>query len=236
MANGGGWWGKFANNRYAERTHKMEIYARIALIDGVLKSGGCLSPEQFTGLKDLLEDFQNEARAKINKTAGVTNIERAFKVVIKAAEKTYNRDLHGAFMRGNYIYASDGHRIIRTNKMVDLPAVNGVATDEFWEKAEKEIARYEEVELPDLAQFTLDVKTMQKQAGRGYRVIYRFENGLALDADYLLEAMKATKAEKLVRDDGMTKKPVFLYGEDVDVLLLPVHTGEHIKPGLFITM
>ena len=39
----------------------MEIYARIALIDGVLKSGGCLSPEQFTGLKDLLEDFQNEA-------------------------------------------------------------------------------------------------------------------------------------------------------------------------------
>jgi hypothetical protein len=139
-------------------------------------------------------------------------------------------------MRGNYIYASDGHRIIRTNKMVDLPAVNGVATDEFWEKAEKEIARYEEVELPDLAQFTLDVKTMQKQAGRGYRVLYRFENGLVLDADYLLEAMKATKAEKLVRDEGMTKKPVFLYSDDVDVLLLPVHTGEHAEPGLFIAL
>jgi hypothetical protein len=214
----------------------MEIYARIALIDGVLKSGGCLSPEQFTGLKDLLEDFQNEARAKINKAAGVTNIERAFKVVIKAAEKGYNLSLKGAFKRGDYTYASDGHRLIRTKRPVSLPEANGVAADEFWEKAEKEIARYEEVELPDLAQFTLDVKTMQKQAGRGYRVLYRFENGLVLDADYLLEAMKATKAEKLVRDEGMTKKPVFLYGDDVDVLLLPVYTSEHTKPGLFTTL
>jgi hypothetical protein len=77
---------------------------------------------------------------------------------------------------------------------------------------------------------------MQKQAGRGYRVLYRFENGLVLDADYLLEAMKATKAEKLVRDEGMTKKPVFLYSDDVDVLLLPVHTGEHAEPGLFIAL
>lgn len=214
----------------------MEIYARIALIDGVLKAGGCISPEQFTGLKDLLEDFQNEARAKINKTAGVTNIERAFKVVIKAAEKGYNPSLKGAFKRGDYTYASDGHRMIRTKRPVSLPEANGVAADEFWRKAEKEIARYEEVELPDLAQFTLDVKTMQKQAGRGYRVIYRFENGLVLDADYLLEAMKATKAEKLVRDEGMTKKPVLLYGDDVDVLLLPVNASEHIKPGLFTTL
>lgn len=213
----------------------MEIYARIALIDGVLKAGGCVSPEQFKGLKDLLEDFQNEARAKANKAAGTSNIERAFKVIIKAAEKGHNPSLKGAFMRGNYIYACDGHRIIRTNKMVDLPAVKGVDADELWAKAEKEIARHEEIDLPDLAQFTLDVKTMQKQAGRGYRVIYRFENGLALDANYLLEAMKATKAEKLVRDEGTTKKPVLLYGEDMDVLLLPVHTGEHSNPGLFIT-
>ena len=214
----------------------MEIYARIALIDGIIKNHDTISLDQLTGLKDLLEDFQNEARAKINKAAGVTNIERAFKVIIKAAEKTYNRDLHGAFKRGDYTYACDGHRLIRTNRPVSLPEAKGVSGDNFWAKAEKEIARYEEVELPDLAQFTLDVKTMQKQAGRGYRVIYRFENGLALDADYLLEAMKATKAEKLVRDEGMTKKPVFLYGDDVDVLLLPVHTGEHIKPGLFITL
>jgi hypothetical protein len=214
----------------------MEIYARIALIDGVLKSGGCLSPEQFTGLKDLLEDFQNEARAKINKAAGVTNVERAFKVIIKAAEKGYNLSLKGAFKRGDYTYASDGHRLIRTKRPVSLPEANGVAADEFWEKAEKEIARYEEVELPDLAQFTLDVKTMQKQTLRGHRVIYCFENGLTLDADYLMEAMKATKAEKLVRDEGATKKPVFFYGEDVDVLLLPVHTGEHAEPGLFITL
>lgn len=214
----------------------MEIYARIALIDGIIKSHDTISLDQLTGLKDLLEDFRNEARAKINKAAGVTNIEKAFKVIIKAAEKAYNRDLHGAFMRGNYIYACDGHRIIRTNKMVDLPAVKGVAADEFWAKAEKEIARHEEVELPDLAQFTMDVKTMQKQAGRGYRVLYRFENGLVLDADYLLEAMKATKAEKLVRDEGMTKKPVLLYGEDMDVLLLPVNASEHIKPGLFTTL
>ena len=214
----------------------MEIYARIALIDGVLKAGGCLSPEQFTGLKDLLEDFQNEARAKINKAAGVTNIERAFKVIIKAAEKGYNLSLKGAFKRGDYTYASDGHRLIRTKRPVSLPEAKGVAADEFWEKAEKEIARYEEVELPDLAQFTLDVKTRQKQTLRGYRVLYRFENGLVLDADYLLEAMKATKAEKLVRDEGMTKKPVLLYGEDMDVLLLPVSTGEHAKPGFFITV
>jgi hypothetical protein len=48
--------------------------------------------------------------------------------------------------------------------------------------------------------------------------------------------MKATKAEKLVRDEGMTKKPVFLYSDDVDVLLLPVHTGEHAEPGLFTTL
>lgn len=214
----------------------MELYAEIALIDGIVKNKGSISIDQFRGLKELLEDLQNEARAKVNKAAGVADVEKAFKAIIKSAEKTYNRDLHGAFMRGNYIYASDGHRIIRTNKMVDLPTVNGVATDEFWEKAEKEIARYEEVELPDLTQFTLDVKTMQKQAGRGYRVIYRFENGLALDADYLLEAMKATNAKKLVRDEGMTKKPVFLYGDDVDVLLLPVHTGEHAEPGFFTTL
>lgn len=210
----------------------MEIYARIALIDGVLKSGGCLSPEQFTGLKDLLEDFQNEARAKINKAAGVTNIERAFKVIIKAAEKTYNRDLHGAFKRGDYTYACDGHRAIRTKKTVNLLEARGVAADEFWAKAENEIRRHEEVELPNIADFMVDVKTMQKQAGRNATILYTFENGLTVNAVYLLEAMKATGAEVLIRDEGATRKPFFLYGEDVDMLLLPVNSNEHTKPGL----
>lgn len=210
----------------------MELYAEIALIYGIVKNKGSISIDQFRGLKDLLEDLQNEARAKVNKAAGVADVEKAFKVIIKAAEKTYNRDLHGAFMRGNYIYACDGHRAIRTHKMVDLPAVKGVAADEFWAKAENEIRRHEEVALPNIADFTVDVKTMQKQAGRNATILYTFENGLTVNAVYLLEAMKATGAEVLVRDEEATKKPFFLYGEDMDVMLLPVNSNEHTKPGL----
>ena len=210
----------------------MELYAEIALIDGIVKNKGSISIDQFRRLKELLEDLQNEARTKANKAAGVADVEKAFKAIIKSAEKTYNRNLHGAFMRGNYIYASDGHRIIRTNKMVDLPTAKGVAADEFWAKAENDIHRHEEVELPNIADFMVDVKTMQKQAGRNATILYTFENGLTVNAVYLLEAMKATGAETLVKDEEATKKPFFLYGEDMDVMLLPVYSGNSFKPGL----
>lgn len=210
----------------------MELYAEIALIDSIVKNKGSISIDQFRGLKDLLGDLQNEARTKANKAAGVADVEKAFKVIIKSAEKTYNRDLHGAFKRGDYTYACDGHRAIRTKKTVNLLEVRGVAADELWTKAENEIRRHEEVELPNIADFTVDVKTMQKQAGRNATILYTFENGLTVNAVYLLEAMKATGAEVLIRDEGATKKPFFLYGEDVDMLLLPVNSNEHTKPGL----
>lgn len=210
----------------------MDLYARIALIDNVIRTAS-LSPDQFRELKDLLEDFQNEARHKENKAAGTVNIQKAFMTVIKAAQKHNSRNLTGAFKRGEHTYACDGHRLIRTKKDVSLPQAVGADVDTYWRKAESEIARHEEVDLPDPSEFAVDVKTMKKEAGKGYRIIYTFENGLCVDAEYLLEAMKATGTDRLVMDEGATKKPMFFYGDDVDVMLLPVNS-ESTKPGLRI--
>lgn len=121
----------------------------------------------------------------------------------------------------------DNCRIIRTTEAIgtaeDFP--DKFKTERiFNQEWESEIKLPTEKELREaIKKAKADFK--EKNGKRAKSVMYRFENGLALNAEWLLDGIKATEAEVL-RYAGI-RKPVVLQNDKTEYLLLPIaNAGE----------
>lgn len=199
----------------------MDNYAAINLLQGI-KPYEPVSFEQWQGIKELLEDIQEDVRRKANKAAGTTNVAKAFKSVIKSAKKVNNSDLQGAFRDGEYICVCDSHRAMRTKADISLPMAKGIKLDTIYKKMWERITSREEIHLPDRAELLTEVKTCRKRVGSKGAVNYTFEDGLTVNAEFLLDAMEATGADILTRQHGDTRNGMIIEGNGVEALLLPV--------------
>lgn len=65
--------------------------------------------------------LRDEMRREANKASGKANIEKAMRAIIKNAPE-HQLQLQGAFVRDGKQYACDGHRAMRLNIPIDLPA------------------------------------------------------------------------------------------------------------------
>lgn len=74
--------------------------------------------------------LRDDMRREANKASGKANIEKAMRAIIKNAPE-HQRQLQGAFVRDGKQYACDGHRAIRLNALIDLPAPPVPCTMDF---------------------------------------------------------------------------------------------------------
>lgn len=65
--------------------------------------------------------LRDDMRREANKTSGKANIEKAMRAIIKNAPE-HQRQLQGAFVSDGKQCACDGHRAMRLNTPLDLPA------------------------------------------------------------------------------------------------------------------
>lgn len=191
------------------------------------------------------EDFRNEVinklegalRAANNKANGKSGLEAAAKTILKSAKKAKNPSLHGAWIAPNgKQYVCDGVTLMEIDEPIELEPlpdnVKQFGTDAIMAARNTSDMKFELPPLAELKSQIAEQKAKAKSEGmKKYTIVYCFGNGLAIKADPLLTAIKATEANKLYTNGSRNKQgniisPCFMDGDGVTVLVLPIKMSE----------
>ena len=187
------------------------------------------------------EDFRNEVikelegslRAAANKANGKSGLEAVAKSILKSAKKVKNPALHGAWIAPNgKQYVCDDHTMMEIDDPIELPMLDpglthidqaAIMKDLNWAK--------EEFKLPSIAELKTGIKEEKAKAKMDGKklsgVAYYFSGNLAVNAEWLLNAIKTTGAEKLYTSGQKSKggwiiSGLFMTGNGVTMLVLPM--------------
>lgn len=205
------------------------MYNTLAILEAVKKDitegNYHVSPARYGAITDEIIRIKEELAKKAAKASGKTNLLKACKSILKAANKGYNRALHGVTTINGTSYVCDGHRLIAFPAgAVDLPVIpEGVKPLEFEKIVARPAETSELVPVPDAAELASKIKQIkaaEKAAGRRpARYLYRLEN-MYINAEYLLDALSATGAE--YAEVFGRVKPIHLEKDGVKAVVLPV--------------
>lgn len=183
-------------------------------------------------IMEAISDIEGEIRTGLNKNAGKTNLEAACKAVIKSAKKSGNRSLHGAWEKDGIQYVCDGYRIIANKNPIALERLDKNVLPPQLDGMFKNYCDDVEIELPTINELKSLVSEAKATSGNGRsrskRYLYN-ANGLYLNAEFLLDALKATGnvngTTKRHPQSGKMVCPLNIMSEDESVwcILLPVN-------------
>lgn len=136
-------------------------------------------------------------------------------------------------------YCTDSYQILRTLEEIDESKIHK-QTDSMMNTCEeffddKYLGECEAYELPEAAKFESEIKNLKakcKSKNRPLwqvRVGYSVAENILVNAEYLLNAMKAT-GENTTYCAGKYKPLMFL-GEDTQYLLLPINHADAVPVG-----
>lgn len=190
-------------------------------------------------------DFRNEVinklegalRAANNKANGKSGLEAAAKTILKSAKKAKNPSLHGAWIAPNgKQYVCDGVTLMEIDEPIELEPlpdnVKQFGTDVIMAARNTSDMKFELPPLAELKSQIAEQKAKAKSEGRKkYIIVYCFGNGLAIEAERLLNAIKATDANVLRTTDSRNKDgniiaSCFVKGNGATILLLPMRVGD----------
>jgi hypothetical protein len=168
-----------------------------------------------------------------------TEVQRAFDYIVKLAPGHMKNGAPDQWngKAGSITIACDGHQILLTSDNIETDIVtseeriNRMKKDFFIKTSEEAVNRAE------LDFTTKELKAAIAQLKKGKRkaqVVYTFENGLTLNADYLYNMMLATGQTTLFYKD--LKSPVYMdNGENTSYILLPINNKNGAdKKGLYV--
>ena len=214
------------------------MYNTLAILESVKKDieGGNyhVSPARFAVITDEIIRIREEIAKKAAKASGKTNLLKACKSILKAANKGYNRALHGVTTINGTSYVCDNSRLIAFPAgAVDLPGIPENVKPLDFESIMKHDVFSIELSLPDAGYIKEElkrIKAAEKAAGRKpYRYIIRISD-MFFNAEYLKDAIEATGAS-LGHSCG-EKCPLHVIGGEnasVTAIVLPIHPGSVSK-------
>ena len=176
--------------------------------------------------------LRDEMRSEANRACGKANIERAMRAIIKNAPD-HKRQLQGAIVKGGKQYACDGHRAIRLNTPIDLPAPPVPCTIDFERIIDE--ARHNAtnpLETPALGELKayIKIKKAENKAkyGKGANketILWNFGEGRpVVNAAYLLDIMTAFP-DATITFSTLTG-PLYFSHADGEAILLPVRSND----------
>lgn len=183
---------------------------------------------------NLVEQLKADIRDENNKKAGKSNLAKLGKAILKnAVEVTggskFNKNhmMRFAHIEDGVQYVLDSHRIAWFYEPLDLPEWN--EKDGDWYNLERMLEMEIDdtpLELPTIGDIKAELK-----ANKGRGVAYTFENGITVNARYLLDYMEGFADIKVYANaEHSPKKPVWIESELGGGLLLTIN-GEDLKPG-----
>ena len=163
-----------------------------------------------------------EAKPAAGRKAPKTDTQKAFDFIVKSCAKEHKNGF--AFKSGSFdgiTYATDGFQVIRTAEALEAEALEAYEADQY----KRMFANYKAPEKSGSLNFTAkELKEGIKAAKAGRRnakVIYTTSEGIALNANYLLNALIATGSTGYKYSDP--KWPVIFENDSTLYMLLPVH-------------
>jgi len=176
--------------------------------------------------------LRDDMRTEANKSCGKANVEKAMRAIIKNAPD-HKRQLQGAIVKGGKQYACDGHRAIRLNTPIDLPAPPVPCTIDF-ERIFDE-ARHNAtmpLETPTLGELKSYIKTKKAEYKAKYgrkandkTILWDFgKDRPVVDAVYLLDILTAFP-DAVITYSTMTG-PLYFCHTDGEAVLMPVRMKE----------
>ena len=213
----------------------------IATLESIKKSQA-LTISEYNSVVDIIAEAAAELQHEANKSRGCASLEKPFMNVLKDAIKLsgYDKPLNRAVKHGGFTWVCDSHRILATAANIDLPENTGDDAERYpkiWDimtQTETETAGTVQ-ELPTAAEIKQGIKSATERAklagrkAKDIRPVYRFPDGYAVNARFLLDLVLATGA-KTMRYAGAVK-PAFAESEDGQTkgLLLPIRwTGPEV--------
>ena len=174
--------------------------------------------------------LRDDMRREANKAGGKANIEKAMRAIIKNAPE-HQRQLQGAVVRDGKQYACDGHRAMRLNTPIDLPAPPVPCTMDigrFFAEAQHNATK--PLETPTLGELKayIKIKKAENKAKYGKNketILWNFGEGRpVVNAAYLLDILTAFPDATITF--STTTAPLYFCHTDGDAILLPVRRND----------
>jgi len=176
--------------------------------------------------------LRDEMRSEANKACGKADIEKSMRAIINNAPE-HMRQLHGAIVKGGKQYACDGHRAIRLNTPIDLPAAPVPCTIDFDRLfADARHNATTRLATPTLGELKAYIKIKKaenkakygKSANKETILWYFGEGRPVVNAAYLLDILTAFPDATITC--GTMTAPLYFCHTDGDAILLPVRMKE----------
>lgn len=203
-------------------------------LDDLLKTWTVSDPTKASNgvpaLITLCAALRDEMRSEANKSCGKASIEKAMRAIIKNAPD-HKQQLQGAIVRGEKQYACDGHRAIRLNTPIDLPAPPVPCTidfDRIFDEARHNATT--RLETPTLGELKSYIKITKAENKAKYgknkeTILWNFGEGRpVVNAAYLLDILTAFP-DATITCSTMTA-PLYFCHTDGDAILLPVRRND----------
>ena len=174
--------------------------------------------------------LRDDMRREANKAGGKANIEKAMRAIIKNAPE-HQRQLQGAVVRDGKQYACDGHRAIRLNTPIDLPAAPVPCTIDFDRLfADARHNATTPLEAPTLGELKSYIKITKAENKAKYgknkeTILWNFGEGRpVVNAAYLLDILTAFP-DATITCSTMTA-PLYFSHADGEAILFPVRRND----------
>jgi len=204
-------------------------------LDDLLETWEATDPAKAEGtpaLITLCAALRDDMRREANKASGKANIEKAMRAIIKNAPE-HQRQLQGAFVRDGKQYACDGHRAIRLNTPIDLPAAPVPCTTDFnriFDEARHNATK--PLETPALGELKSYIKITKAEYKAKYgknankkTILWDFgKDRPAVNAVYLLDILTAFPDAAITC--GTMTAPLYFSHADGEAILLPVRRND----------
>ena len=177
--------------------------------------------------------LRDDMRREANKANGKANIEKAMISIIKNAPE-HQRQLQGAFVQDGKQYACDGHRAIRLNAPIDLPAPPVPCTTDFNRLfADARHNATTPLNTPTIGELKTYIKITKAENKAKYGkyadrqcILWDFGEGRpTVNAVYLLDILTAFP-DATITYSTLTA-PLYFSHADGEAILLPVRMKKH---------
>lgn len=204
-------------------------------IDDLLEKWEATDPAKASSgvpaLITLCAALRDDMRREANKASGKANIDKAMRAIIKNAPE-HKQQLQGAFVRDGKQYACDGHRAMRLNTPIDLPAPPVPCTMDIGRLfAEARHNATTPLETPTLGELKTYIKITKAENKAKYgknkkTILWDFgEDRPVVNAAYLLDILTAFPDAAITC--GTITDPLYFCHADGEAILLPVRMKEH---------
>lgn len=189
----------------------------------------------------LMEDLKADIRMDNNKAKGCGNLAKLAKAMFKEAPEN-RKEMHYAHTTNNIQFVLDGYRIAGFYEPIDLPEYDDYKEKENMMPTWYNVApmfdnlEYDDeapLQLPTIGELKAGIKIAKAGKPRGIRIMWKFECGPLVNAQYLLDFMEAFPDMKIYASANKPfVSPLFIDAEKGMGILLPIHMKHEMETGI----